>query len=145
MPRGYPDYFGQSIIPRYGSAKKQDGLVSSIAHGSSKWVLNISTKGIIHGGYVAFSNVSDPQYVTIIVFVDLVNVMGFGLHNIMHYFNTIETLVPVFPVIYDTAGNEYCIGLHGELPFESQYGVSVSNQTGSTINLSAMLYYSEIT
>jgi len=54
MARGYPDFFGTAIFPKYGGASQQDAGDFGVANGDTDVFLTIVGKGRSYGGLLRF-------------------------------------------------------------------------------------------
>ena len=48
MARGYPDYFGQSIFPKYGGARQEVQNKVSVPAGTTKSIVTVTGKGVMY-------------------------------------------------------------------------------------------------
>jgi len=69
MPRGYPDYFGHSIFPKYGSAQWKWG-VEIVPSLSTVEIVKVTGKGVLTGGWVYLTEQVGHEADDILLYVD---------------------------------------------------------------------------
>jgi len=73
MARGYPDFFGQSIFPKYGLPVHELKPVAVVAAGDTEIIFNVVGKGRTYGGWIRWYGTDDVFRTTkLIVTIDAV-------------------------------------------------------------------------
>ena len=127
MARGYPDYFGQSIWPKYGTPLQSFWAVVFIAPTVTQEVLRIDAQGVLTsatfyiqllGGTTGhnFTIVIDGEIFAAVTATELLD--GYDTNNGSCYFE----------VTYYSVDDQYAIiRLIKDIPFRSYLALSVTN------------------
>jgi len=143
MPRGYPDYFGQSIFPKYGGARRKS-FYSVIVANTENDIVVVSGKGVIFGGWL-YSNYGSKQEDDIIrIYVDEIESvyhtwLGLGRQNIANGNPT-----PVSISRYEPFEEKYCLIIGEGVTFDTQFKITYEETGGYTPTIQCELYYSLI-
>jgi len=71
MARGYPDFFGFSIFPQYGTFSLDEALGQVCASGATTEITEVLGKGVTYGGYLHLSfDAEDKETVGVIIEID---------------------------------------------------------------------------
>jgi len=57
MARGYPDFYGYEIVPKYGTPVDEIKAAAIVVTGNWETVFNITGKGRTYGGYIVLSSI----------------------------------------------------------------------------------------
>ena len=143
MAKGYPDYFGQSVWPKYGEMELSTyndpvGTLLTIP------VVDLTSQAVLHSGYIYIFNVTNPGSVSMEVIVDG---KSLGAMDLSFYFRVsgVQGIrMPFIMTEYMSAGS-FCIFVVGvEIPFKSTFQVLVKNLTALDINVLSYLGYYRI-
>jgi len=141
MARGYPDYFGQSIWPKYGTAHAISSVMT-IGAGTNKKVIDISVQGVLTCFKVYVSGSARMDDV-----VAFFNVDGVLLDDL--YFNKLS----LAPTIFNPRSFRYLSYFNGditevvfmngvEIPFHDTFIIQVNNGEAFSIGATVSgIYY----
>ena len=141
MPTGYPDYFGQSIFPKYGTWTQKQGITQVPALDEQR-VFIIEARGRVHfGQFLEQGSNSDAgdQY---FLYVDGELVEENSIATIL---KTRPTKSP-FPVLsvfyYDPDTPLFGISLAHDLPFEKSIELQFTSDAGVIVPVGFNIFYS---
>lgn len=144
MARGYPDYFGRSIWPKYGTGLVSD-LSANILAGSSADVIDLALQGILTYFKVLVSGANQMADVILQLYLD-------GADICTLYFNDFADAPDVFTprsllcVMYRNEGPFKVICVNGvEIPFHTSLKVVVTNDSANVVTYTAICCYYVIT
>ncbi len=142
MSKGYPDYFGTSIWPKYGTALLAGGDVVVVPAGQTLIVLSITGAGVLEAGSIIYSVVSGVELCSVIIYID-----GESLESCMldpeQSHGNLNGSHGVLSLAYHNVVLEYgVVLLTRELPFHDSVTIYFTNGTGVDIGMTPkVLYY----
>jgi len=130
MPRGYPDYFGQSIFPQYGQAYSivLSGTLNAYPH--STVLFDITGKGLILGGNVIFYNVYAGGNLWLNLTIDNEIVYNNTIDNLFNWKLDTYSDYPIKIAQYGVLVNPYIVHLKSGVTFSFAYKL-VASWTGT--------------
>lgn len=140
MARGYPDYFGQSIFPRYGDTIPVDYGVTATAHATTQ-LLSLTDKGFLLSASIEINGLGDNWSDFIKITVDGQDIPHESFselyeQNIIHENDFIMWLT-----CYDINTQRYAISIIRNLQFQESLVVSYVNQSANNINVELKAAY----
>lgn len=140
----YPDYFGVSIFPSYGSFKEHRRLITSLADATRATVFNLEAKCRIYGLWLEITAVDAADGVDIITTIDDDELSAIvlddlfsrsrgqlgGYHLKLSRYNILEK---AFTLVGAT-----------EITFTDSYKLEIDNDTGDTIYFDGAIHYAEV-
>jgi len=143
MPRGYPDYFGQSVFPKYGTASLEAAMVNAVADDETE-LIKIEGKGRTYGGVVISP---DPDLKTtsrVRIYIDDELFFNWSIHSLYLHGFTSMTPLPESILCYDPTSPNYAIGIEKDLTFEQSFALKFDNTAAAVITIAYYMYYSLI-
>lgn len=129
MSRGYPDFFGYSIFPNYGTTYRTLANDSLIMVDETQEEWNISGKGVILGGWMAIGNITDINKCILTVKID-------GQTNqfrSMYWMDWYNIITPNSGIMYltklDEDNKDVILSFSVGVPFGNNFLVTVKNST----------------
>jgi len=149
MARGYPDFYGQETVPKYGSPNVATKGATPLATGNWGEVFSILGKGRTYGGYIYIFSTNDIRLTgSIRVTIDdevftltTANIdMAYGLYQsnnapvtlIMYYYN----VTPVATSYY------VAWAVNKDWTFTKSFKIEVFNGCGINATFRGQLYWS---
>ena len=145
MPRGYPDYFGQSIFPKYGSLKVATGSGISLPNGVEKTVVSISGKGQVYSGFMSISGTVSPVNTSCRVYVDNNLIFAQTIKNMLDHGFTLPDTTLLYVREYNTTNNYALIVVMKGITFEVNFVLKALATASATLSGSGNIYWYEIT
>ena len=144
MPRGYPDYFGQSIFMKYGSAQRAayDGYVTANTENN---IITISGKGRLYGGYLYTDQGTNQKNDRVRVYVDGVMIFSLMWEGLYTQNTTTGTPSPVSLTRYDIGSQGFAMVFGGNITFDSELKITYGEYGGYTPRVGSEIYYALIT
>ena len=127
MARGYPDFFGQLIVPKYGTAYTQVSLVPTVGAATDEDIFSLAYKGRIYGGYFELSRPVGDPFCTLRVLIDGQTVCQLSLVNFMERGFVIPAVSPLFVIFYAPVIARYVFAMTPDMVFEQTFVVNVAN------------------
>lgn len=144
MPRGYPDYFGRAMFPKYGTGLVANHLITNHLLEREVTMFSIAGKGRLYYGWLYSYNITDTGAISISIEVDGTEIFDEVLTTFRdRHFQQIN-ITPVFLVMYKTVLKQFVFGFSGDITFEQTYVVKVDNRLATTIHHDGVLYYAEV-
>ena len=143
MAKGYPDFFGFSMFPFYGSLL-DDMSIGVLSAGETDDVTSISGKNHIFGGYARLFNVADPTDLNIKIITDSVTIQDFSYQALL---GAQESNKPYAAGVVTLASYEAAlivIRFLGGFTVEDEYIIRMKNNGAYSMNGAGELYYSPI-
>jgi len=141
MAKGFPDYFGQSIWPKYGTMLTDDELVAGVAPGATATILYVTGQGQLRNASLFINGMGNPASIYILITVDGVLVYANPLYTIMYYFGDTPSDVIAQCTLYDIVAGIYSIVINREIPFVSSFKVEILNNSILALTDFAEIYY----
>lgn len=127
MARGYPDFFGQSIFPKFGALTYVDLASGVVAPGNWATVVDVSTKGQIHSCLIAIQEIGGTsEAVSIKVTVDGLELFNWNVVALKNYALDKNRSWLAYLVLYDTETPLYGISLSDSITFEQSLKVEIA-------------------
>ena len=145
MARGYPDYFGQSMWPKYGTPIEVDLLETDIPHGEELDVVSILGQGILFNlkATLVETEASNNAYLDLYVDGTLMATISQVYSQYDNPMTAIgEVLVPIYRSINY---GELIVGLTREVPFRYTLIVKARNLSRGMLNCSGKVHYYVVT
>jgi len=143
MPRGYPDYFGQSIFPKYGELIRIN--TTKIMAGSEVWtVFDIDSKGVLYFLHIESKNVAGYDNLDIELTIDGSVFYNESVTDMYLYQNLFMCSHPLAMVYNNEASHYLAIGLTKEVPFGTQIKLIIENGGADTPLVEVRGGYTEI-
>ena len=126
MARGYPDYFGQSMWPKYGTPFYQTGS-SDVGAGELDWICRTTIQGVLVFASCTISGIDASADFTIYLDVDDETV------SMIEYGNAIANgiLIPTTElwvcVQYDKLAGLYSLILRREVSCRTSFDITLDN------------------
>jgi len=143
MAKGYPDFFGFSMFPYYGSLL--DSLVmGNLLPSTTADVTSLTGKNHIFGGCLRVFNLSDPTDLTVQILVDGAIVQNLTYGNLFRYN---ESSKPISLVVYTELSYEkelLSMRFMGGITVEDGFIIRLTNGGSYTMNGSGDLFYTPI-
>ena len=144
MPRGYPDYFGQSIFPKYGVFTKENGT-TTIAALSTDTVIKVTDKGRTYGARLHIDESFDVSNCVFRLVIDGTIVYDTTPAVSLKHNITEEGQAPFYLRRYDSIDNSYTLCLSKDITFEQSLEITFQNVTANSVDVEYYLYYAKVT
>ena len=130
MAKGYPDFFGYSMFPYYGTIYVT-GTSTAVAAGATFTAISLTMKGYIHGGFLQIEGFDDLTTVFIRVYID-------GNMLASRYLSTLigKYSAPIPDQIMaarriSLEAKEAMIGIQSSLTFRDSFLITVRNDNAA--------------
>ena len=145
MARGYPDYFGQSMWPKYGTPIKTNVLEDNIAAGDNLDVVSIDGQGVLFDVNITLATLGATRDMFLHLRVDssLMETVEFGSPHLYMSFAACAYLL--LPTYYSPNGAVCMARLAREVPFRSSVVLNVTNHTDGIVVASGKVHHYVIT
>lgn len=143
MPRGYPDYFGQQMFPKYGALKSISDYHSSSGSGE-KTLVNINGKGIVFGGRIWVLSSDARNYDIIRMYIDGESSFSMAMSHMNLYDVDYNSQLPVFLIYYDELNPRYEIGIRSGITFDSNFKLTYYQSNPTAFSIFYDFYYTLI-
>lgn len=140
MARGYPDYFGQSIWPKYGTTITANGS-EDINHGDEEFITDLTLQGILHRESIHLSGLGNLGEVMLIVFVDGAAVFGEYVKDIYTDGMLSGSGAYIALGCWNVIAGIAAVNFLRDIAFRSRWLVSVYNASGAVITVKYEVSY----
>jgi len=145
MARGYPDFFGQRIFPRYGVPTSDIAILLNCPNGATTEVFSIVGPGRTYGGGLHFFSANDfPIAVQLALTIDGVLYNTYSLAWLLERNYTQRGDYFVQLLQFDAGDDEYEVAFLPDFTFHALITVSVINNCGAALNVTGELLVSLI-
>lgn len=144
MAKGYPDFFGYSVFPQYGPYQFETPAFAALAAGISGNLFSISGKGVLTGGFIAFSSIDEPANVHIQMKPDGVDSYDYLLEYYKDYGFNFPATGMFFASDYEAADGYVTLHPTPGLTFSSSLVVYVSNNAAGAINIASNIWWQRL-
>ena len=145
MAKGYPDYFGFSFFPTYGSITRLNTGSVVFQPGESKYIIDLTFHGLIMGGYLRFYNVANPNYVRLTIYRDNSPAIVKMLHEFYSYGFTNYCDEILYLRVYRVSEGQYVLCYDRNYPIEEKFRLRIQEASGlGTITVQSELSYTII-
>jgi len=143
MPIGAPDYWGISVRPSFGSARR--ATFARAANTSAITIaLTITGNGIIYGGYVLSSGVATQKADSYEIFIDGEAVAFATFLNQNTWLLNKEHVAGLYELRHDDVNFKYCLGIMPGITFEKSIRIQYLETYGRTPNIIGDIIYTLI-
>lgn len=133
MARGYPDYFGQSIWPKYGTPIVTGGSSVPVAAGTTVTIVDIDSTGVLFAASILTGTVGDYASSYFSLYVDDQLFWRCFLYNAFLP-PASEGMEGVMRVTMENRVAKYVhMALSREIPFKDSVQMKVTNGSASEI------------
>lgn len=144
MARGYPDFFGISIIPKYGTTYRATGVAVVTASDRTD-IITVTGKGILFGGTIDAYNGGNQQNSDIYLYIDGNLVLNYSWVGLKTYNYSMVAIKGYELTMFDNNGGYYGAYLNFDMPFEKSFTLTYNELAGNTPTVSAKLTYANVT
>jgi len=127
MARGYPDFFGQLIVPKYGTAYTQAQLALTVGAAGNEDIFSLAYKGRIYGGYFELTRPVGETFATIRVLIDGQTICQLAPENFINRGLVSPAVSALFAVFISPVIARYVFALTPDMVFEQTFVVNVAN------------------
>jgi len=140
MPRGYPDYFGQSIFPKYGTITIDDQVVNC-PQGVVTTIHNIEGKGRIYGGAFATGAGTPDTTDELQIIIDGITLFNITMYDFWDIFSPVEDHLPMRFLYYDTGSPKFRLAYIKDFTYEKSFVIKYkSKAVGGVFIISRYIY-----
>lgn len=140
MPRGYPDFFGFSVFPFWGSPLLATFADAAIGAGVRVPMHALNLKGQIAGGFLRITNTADFNNTYLHIVVDGVRVFYLNLHTLFYRLQNPNSWPLVFTCVY-MPEQEYYLGYIKGFPFGNTFQIDITGPPGGCRAYSELTYF----
>jgi len=142
MAKGYPDYFGQSIWPKYGTMFRQGVISPVIIPGATGDIFSLSRKAIAYGGVIECLGLNvDVFDIVVRVQIDGSLIIQRTPNNMMDYGETGESLSPVTLSVYNKTELRFSLQVQRDISFMTNFRIYLTNTSVANLGFGGGLYY----
>ena len=143
MARGYPDFYGQQIFPKYGTPTSDFVVLLNCPNGATTQAFSINGPGRTYGGSLHFfSTNNSPNFVQLAVTIDGVLYNTYSLLRLLERNYTQRGDYFVQLLQYDAGDDEYELAFLPDFTFYTSITVSVINNCGAALLVTGELLVS---
>lgn len=142
MGKGYPDYFGYSVFPQFGTFKNE-AIAVAIAGGATETIIDITNKGKIYSGYIDIS-ITRLQEAFLNLTVDgttLAYLTPFAMKT-RDFRGGLD--LPFILSYYDVIAGMCTVVFQTDITFISQYKLEIQNTTAFVANITGNVLWANV-
>jgi len=145
MARGYPDFYGQRIFPRYGTPTTDVAVMLNCPNLFTTGVFAIVGSGRTYDGGLHFWSTNDsPGFVQLTLDIDGVIYNTYSLADLLERNMVDHSNYFVSLTEYRLADDEYHVVFWPDFTFHTSIEISVINNSGGAFNVTGALLVSLI-
>ena len=141
MARGYPDYFGQSMWPKYGAPLMDSAEGIGIANLATETLHSIAAQGVLYDLTVQILGGSSIEGAVFYLKIDGEEITRWVASSLYERFYQITGSEVIVVEMIDFETRTMIVRLRRELPFHSSVVLTVYNGTGDTVLVRSYLVY----
>ena len=145
MARGYPDYFGQSMWPKYGAPLMDSAEEIGMANLATKTLHSIAAQGVLYDLTVLISGSSSIDGAIFYLKIDGEEITRWAPNSAYERFYHITGTEAIVVEVIDFETRMMIVRLRRELPFRSSVVLTVYNGTGDFVTVRSSLVYYVVT
>ena len=145
MAKGYPDFFGTSIWPKYGTPLLQLSAFEHILDGGTTTMLTITEQGVVTDIFATFSCIGGSDYIYLELVVDGNSIQTIDMRAGSDLVSS-GSASRMMAVLYDNriTGEIYAV-LTKDLPFRSSVVIKVNNEANVAIDAQVQVVHYVVT
>lgn len=140
----YPDYFGVSIFPTYGSFKEHRRLITVLAINTRAAVFNLEAKCRIYGLWLEITSVSAPDGVDIISTIDGDELSAIVLDDLFTRRRGYLGGFHLKLARYNVLEEDYTIVGATDITFTNSFKLEIDNGTDGNIFFDGAIHYAKV-
>ena len=145
MAKGYPDFFGFSSFPWYGSTQLSYVSELNIANLATQELSNISGKGVLLNGNIRIRSAElKPDLIDLSLYIDNVMIFSKDLYWIFYRNFTSNLDAPIYVTFYSDYAKEYWFSVSTNMNYQDGVKLEVTNLSGGLIDAFSWIYYTRI-
>ena len=144
MAKGYPDFFGFSMFPYYGTTFRDDDS-SVITPLNNETLISLTMKGIIRGGYIVVSLPATLNTTLISVSIDgeSVEIIAAPLGDTADA--SLDLRLPLVSVNRSLVLAQHIFAITGDWSFQDSFVITGQNtEPAGNVNVVTRVYYNRI-
>jgi hypothetical protein len=141
MARGYPDFFGSSVFPGYGSPLSVVTLAHVINAGDDYNAVDLACKGSTGPGFIMLADCVTIDDIAVRVTIDGVLHFLIGLDNFFNILSPIDRNHPLALTYLNREAQRVVLSIAPGIPFGQTFVITVGNGLGWPIEASVELLY----
>ena len=145
MAKGYPDFFGFSTFPWYGTTARDYADLGPLATGAEHVINSLVGRGCVLGG-TAYIMGGNPLHIDLScrLYIDGLLVFDETIFN-LHYYNMQRNLDSLVYLLYYAQGLQVAyVSISTNLTYMSSFDFRIYNNIGAGINVESSLYHTII-
>jgi len=144
VARGYPDYFGQSIFPKYGGAKEVSGSKTVTAN-TENTIVEVSGKGVLYSGGLYAQGSDKCKDDRVRIYIDNVSIVTISFTALLTRGLVIVPNDIVTLTYYSDIEFKYHVSFLREVTFDEGFKITYEEKSGRTPTVSCGVRYALIT
>ena len=144
MARGYPDYFGTSIWPKYGSPLYAS-YSDVVAAATTVKVLELAVQGVLLYAHVFIEDITDFTKVKVRPLLDSVSGYQLQIAELLSLGFVVGVRNPLVLASYNGNAGSVCLYVPIEIPFHEGFAIEVFNNQATDISVIAQCGYYVVT
>lgn len=148
MARGYPDYFGQSIWPKYGTMFQDFSGAVTVAKDATETINTITGQGSILCGYVYLLGKAYFPVGIVKLTIDDTEITSLNINSVEPNVFNRDYPYPLWFHYADLLSLECSLGVREGVSWRSSIVVTVKNSTGvvgEDLTVQSRLFYFHVT
>ena len=145
MAKGYPDFFGFSTFPWYGSTARDYADLGPLADATEHVINAVLGRGVCLGGTAEiFAGEGMVNNLWCRLYIDGALIFNENVST-LHYRNFSKNLDSLIYLLYFAQGREVAyVSISTNLTYMSSFDFRIYNNTGGAILVESSLYYTRI-
>jgi len=144
MPRGYPDYFGQSIFPKYGGFKTYQHSELNLSSVNYTTIVNVTAKGKIYDGYLCFVGTAMDVFAKLKVTIDGAVTQETTLDFLLNRFWSFSNRGILNIIAWNDEDEYYYVQVGKDITFEQSYKIEAKGTNDNSLNCTSVIYYAQV-
>ena len=145
MAKGYPDFYGFSIFPKYGSVMIDDFPSAAVGPGATVAIHEVFGNGRIYGGHLYCTAFADWSDIYVRVFIDGVQMnVNNSVSQMFAQYGHVDVEWPLQLVNYRGDGGHAVFAAEKDYTFTDTYLIEIENTSAGNLWVYSRLHYSLI-
>ena len=145
MARGYPDFFGRSIYPKYGVLQRHEAAFMGILPGATQTILNVTAQGTTGPSYLYATGIGDLSLLVPICYIDGARLTYRSIAVMVSENNSKGEDYVFFLRRWEPASHKVYVYLTPYINFTGSYRVDLWNQSAANVDCDMYFNYYSVT
>ena len=144
MARGYPDYFGMSIFPKFGTFTEEIITDAATPDTETSTLFNVVAKARIYSLIIRIFNADSLAGIGLTMTIDGTTFVQYNIIDLLNHRLGVAGGYPLKVSLFDVVGKQCTIVGAAEITIEQSFKLDILNVSGGAINHGGLIHYARV-